>query len=101
MSEEGHKLDNEEMGKPKWLMLLEMAPKDWPQAQQLLSPDDSADIYAQLNQVALRAAFLTEYLERMGMGVGHEEAVRLANTRLRDVRRALGYTYPAAQQYNI
>jgi len=87
--------------KEKWQVLLDVAPVNWEQAVGLLSPEEQAHIENVLSGLAQRAAFLAEYLTVRHMGGGNKQAVKRANMVLRGVRRALGYSYPAAQQFNI
>lgn len=61
---------------------------------------DLAEYARTLQAIAEKAARLAEYCEeRGGDGCGdrgHESAVAAANRRVRKVRKALGYQYPAS-----
>ena len=63
-------------------------------------PEDAYEVIQELNEIAQRAALVSEYLtQRLGSGWGilpHEIAMKASIERYRAVRKAMGYSYPNA-----
>lgn len=86
--------------------LLGMAPKDWNQAAEIMSPSFASDVERELDQIAVTAAMCAAYVsKRRGTdGSGshdHSDAVKTAMARRRKIRRSLGFTYPERGEFTF
>ena len=63
-----------------------------------IDPAKRQEIEEELSAIAQRAAHIAAYIgERFNTGCGertHKDAAKVANKRLTQVRRAMGYSYP-------
>ena len=75
------------------LKMLTAAPCDWPRMLRVAPVDE--DISDGLADIAVTAAYLSEYLAHSELHAGHAAALRKARAAAVKVRRALGFSYPA------
>lgn len=69
---------------------------EWEKAYELYSQTEIQQIEREAAEAATAYARLSAYLSRRMSGGKHSDAVRRQNQTAAKVRRALGYTYPAA-----
>lgn len=74
-------------------------PVEWDAMNSEFTQQYRVDLIRDLESLIQRASMLSGYLEmRYGSGCGdqgHDDAVKESNRRLKAVRKALGFTYPA------
>lgn len=84
------------------LQHLTSPPATWDKTVTSLSDNEKADLFSELDAMAQRSAMLAAYIAlRINTDNGHDAAVKAANKKLAQVRKALGYTYPESGCFNF
>lgn len=78
---------------------LNKPPVDWDRCFSRMNSSEMMTLQDELGRIAQAAARMSAYLTMRGAAGcgdhGHVAAVKHSNKRIRAVRKALGYTYPA------
>lgn len=81
-------------------LLMDTAPTHWEALPDTVRREAIAEHVSNMQAMIQCATLLSVYLdERTDMGASHGQAVRRANSARRKVRKALGYSYPAAGEH--
>lgn len=76
-------------------------PAEWDQWVGAMSDDEKLLVAKELAGLVQTGVMLRAYIDQRQLHYGHDAAVKVANSQLASVRKAMGYSYPEAGQFNF